>query len=52
MKHDSSRIIQTCLKYGDLEMRLKIHKELKGCFVDLSKSQYAKNIILKLMEYW
>nr|CAG8434144.1 611_t:CDS:2 [Entrophospora candida] len=47
-KHDTSRIIQTCLKYGSKEQRTIIAKELEGRFVEASK--FAHDVILELYE--
>jgi pumilio family protein 6 len=51
-KHDASRIIQTCLKYGSLEQRNSIADELKSHYVELAKSQYGKFIVSKIMNFW
>lgn len=48
-KHDASRIIQCALKYGVPSQRLEIAAELKGNYVQLSKSQYAKFIVSRIM---
>lgn len=51
-KHDASRMIQTCLKKGNAEQRNQIAEELKGKYVELSKSMYGKFIVTKAIEYW
>jgi len=51
LKHDVSRVIQSCLKYGTAEQREQIVKELLGHFVQLSTSPYARRITLKVMKY-
>ncbi|KKY27659.1 putative protein puf6 [Phaeomoniella chlamydospora] len=48
-KHDSVRVIQTALKYANLEQRKTIATELKGKYKDLAESRYAKFLIAKLM---
>lgn len=48
-KHDSVRVIQTALKYGNLEQRKKIAEELKGSYKDLAQSRYAKFLVGKLI---
>ena len=48
-KHDSVRIIQTALKYGNLEQRKHIAQELKGEFKTLAESRYGKFLVGKLM---
>jgi pumilio family protein 6 len=48
-KHDSVRIIQTALKYGNLEQRKQIAQELKGSYKELAQSRYAKFLVGKLI---
>lgn len=50
-KHDASRIVQTCLKYGTKEQRQCIAKELAGKYVQLSSSAYGKFIVTKILTY-
>ncbi|KAJ3129126.1 hypothetical protein HK098_002367 [Nowakowskiella sp. JEL0407] len=50
-KHDASRIIQTCLKYGNAKQRGLIATELKGKAVELSSSKYGRFIVLKILNY-
>ena len=49
LKHDSGRVIQTALKYGNLEQRKMIAKELKGEYQGLAESRYAKFVIGKIL---
>ncbi|KAI9839993.1 MAG: hypothetical protein M1819_000185 [Sarea resinae] len=49
LKHDSVRVIQTALKYGNLEQRKMIATELKGEYKGLAESRYAKFLIGKLL---
>ncbi len=51
VKHEASRIIQTCIKYGSLEQRLSIATELKGTYAQISKSRYGKHIVNRLLQY-
>lgn len=51
VKHDASRMIQTCVKYGSPEQRLQIATELKGAYVDIAKSRYGKHIVKRLLQY-
>lgn len=51
VKHDASRMIQTCVKYGNPEQRLQIANELKGAYVDIAKSRYGKHIVKRLLQY-
>jgi pumilio family protein 6 len=48
-KHDSVRVIQTALKYGNLEQRKQIAQELKGSYKELAQSRYAKFLVGKLI---
>lgn len=48
-KHDSVRVIQTALKYANIEQRKQIARELKGSYVELAQSRYAKFLIGKLI---
>lgn len=48
-KHDSVRVIQTALKYGNLEQRKMIATELKGSYKELAQSRYAKFLVGKLI---
>ena len=50
-KHDASRIIQCCLKYGSPKQRDAIAAELKGHYTELSKSQYGRFIVSKILNY-
>lgn len=51
VKHDASRMIQTCVKYGTAEQRLQIATELKGTYADIAKSRYGKHIVKRLLQY-
>ncbi|KAF5014944.1 hypothetical protein F66182_13898, partial [Fusarium sp. NRRL 66182] len=48
-KHDSVRVIQTALKYANLEQRKLIVGELQGHFKDLAESRYAKFLLGKML---
>ncbi|CAG8476991.1 1662_t:CDS:2 [Diversispora eburnea] len=50
-KHDTSRIIQTGLKYGTKEQRIKVANELEGRWIEVFKSKYAKFVACKIMQY-
>jgi len=50
-KHDASRIIQCAIKYGNQSQRSEIAKELKGKYVELSKSIYGRFIISRVLAY-
>ncbi|MCJ1400182.1 pumilio domain member 6 [Xylographa trunciseda] len=49
LKHDSGRVIQTALKYGNSDQRKLIARELKGEYRGLAESRYAKFMIGKLL---
>lgn len=51
VKHDASRMIQTCVKYGSPEQRLQIANELKGAYAEIAKSRYGKHIVKRLLQY-
>lgn len=48
-KHDSVRVIQTALKYANLDQRKMIARELQGEYRLLAESKYAKFLIGKLL---
>ncbi|KAF7117588.1 hypothetical protein CNMCM5793_006640 [Aspergillus hiratsukae] len=48
-KHDSVRVIQTALKYANIEQRKQIAQELKGHYKELAQSRYAKFLVGKLL---
>ena len=49
LKHDSVRVIQTALKYANVDQRRMIAKELKGEYKGLAESRYAKFLVGKLV---
>ncbi|KAJ2660575.1 Pumilio y domain member 6 [Coemansia sp. RSA 1200] len=50
-KHDMSRVVQTCLKYGDSSQRASIAEELDGTYLELSRSTYGRHILVRLLKY-
>ena len=48
-KHDSVRVIQTALKYANLDQNKMIARELKGEYKNLAESKYAKFLVGKLL---
>ncbi len=48
-KHDSVRVIQTALKYANIDQRKMIARELKGEYKTLAESKYAKFLIGKML---
>ncbi|CCH59070.1 hypothetical protein TBLA_0B02280 [Henningerozyma blattae CBS 6284] len=51
MKHDSSRVVQTLVKYCDKERREQIVQSLKGNYYVLATSAYGKYLLVKLLHY-
>jgi len=51
VKHDASRVIQTCLKYGSEEHRASIYEELQEGITDLMKAKYGRIIVKKVFMY-
>ena len=51
LKHDASRMVQTCVKYGSSEDRMSIARELQGSFVAVARSKYGKHIIRRLLQF-
>lgn len=49
LKHDAVRVVQTAVKYGNLEQKKMIARELKGNFKSLAESKYAKFLIGKIL---
>ena len=49
LKHDSVRVIQTAIKYANLDQRRMIARELKGEYRGLAESRYAKFLLGKLL---
>ncbi|KAL0965721.1 hypothetical protein UPYG_G00284870 [Umbra pygmaea] len=49
--HDSTRVLQCFIQFGNENQREMVFDELKGGFVELSKSKYAKNIVKKFLMY-
>lgn len=49
LKHDSVRVVQTAIKYANLEQKRLIARELQGTYRQLAESRYAKFLIGKLL---
>ncbi|KAM8792734.1 pumilio homolog 3 [Eudromia elegans] len=49
--HDSTRVIQCFIQYGNNEQRQETFEELKDSLVELSKSKYSRNIVKKFLMY-
>lgn len=49
LKHDSVRVVQTAIKYANLDQKRMIARELQGTYRQLAESRYAKFLIGKLL---
>ncbi|KFZ63353.1 Pumilio domain-containing protein KIAA0020, partial [Antrostomus carolinensis] len=49
--HDSTRVIQCFIQYGNEKQRQEAFEELKDSFIELSKSKYSRNIVKKFLMY-
>ncbi|XP_061485011.1 pumilio homolog 3 isoform X2 [Rhineura floridana] len=49
--HDSTRVIQCYIQFGNEKQRQEVFEELKDSFTELSKSKYSRNIVKKLLAY-
>ncbi|KAF4081821.1 hypothetical protein AMELA_G00144810 [Ameiurus melas] len=49
--HDSTRVLQCFIQFGNDKQREAIFDELKEHMVELSKSKYARNIVKKFLMY-
>lgn len=49
--HDSTRVIQCYIQYGNEEQRKQAFEELQGDLVELSKAKYSRNIVKKFLMY-
>uniref|UniRef100_A0A8C0WDI2 Pumilio homolog 3 n=1 Tax=Castor canadensis TaxID=51338 RepID=A0A8C0WDI2_CASCN len=49
--HDSTRVIQCYIQYGNEEQRKQAFEELRDYFVELSKAKYSRNIVKKFLMY-
>jgi len=50
IQHDSSRIIQSALKFGNQEQRKIVLYELKDVLLDMSNTQYGRFVVCKLIK--
>ncbi|XP_048451244.1 pumilio homolog 3 [Rhincodon typus] len=49
--HDSARVIQCYIQFGDEKQRQEVFEELKEHLVNLSKSKYGRHIVKKILMY-
>lgn len=49
--HDSARVIQCLVQFGNDSQRATIYEEIKGEVCDLCKIKYAKYVVRKLIHY-
>ena len=50
-RHDSSRVVETALKYGTPEQRRSIASDLQGEYRNLAISRYSKHLVGKILVY-
>ncbi|RDD40227.1 Pumilio-like protein 3 [Trichoplax sp. H2] len=51
MRHDTVRIVQCCLKFGNEEQRREICQQLQGSVITLSQARYSKFLVKKMLKY-
>ncbi len=51
LAHDTCRVIECLVQYGNERQRTGVFDELKDNLVELSKSKYARFMIKKLLTY-
>lgn len=49
--HDSTRVLQCFIQFGNDKQRQEVYEELKDDMVSLSKSKYSRNIVKKFLMY-
>lgn len=49
--HDTVRVIECLVQYGNEKHRAGVFEELKDDFVDLSKSKYGRFLLKKILAY-
>ncbi|KAK2818851.1 hypothetical protein Q5P01_024412 [Channa striata] len=49
--HDSVRVLQCFVQFGSHEQRQEVFNELKDDIISLSKSQYGRHVVKKLLMY-
>uniref|UniRef100_A0A4W3HKI2 Pumilio RNA-binding family member 3 n=1 Tax=Callorhinchus milii TaxID=7868 RepID=A0A4W3HKI2_CALMI len=49
--HDSTRVIQCYIQFGEEEQRKEVFEELKEHLIELSKSKYGRHIVKKFLMY-
>nr|XP_010598303.1 pumilio homolog 3 isoform X2 [Loxodonta africana] len=49
--HDSTRVIQCYIQYGNAEQRREAFEELRDNLVELSKAKYSRNVVKKFLMY-
>ncbi|KAI4588936.1 hypothetical protein MJG53_003344, partial [Ovis ammon polii x Ovis aries] len=49
--HDSTRVIQCYIQFGNEEQKKQAFEELRGDLVELSKAKYSRNIVKKFLMY-
>ncbi|XP_071952869.1 pumilio homolog 3-like [Antedon mediterranea] len=49
--HDSVRVVQCCLKFGDGSLRTDMFNEVKDHILNMSKCKYAKFFVKQMLRY-
>ncbi|PWA16165.1 hypothetical protein CCH79_00020620, partial [Gambusia affinis] len=49
--HDSVRVLQCYIQFGNQKQRFEVFEELKDSILDMSKSPYGKHVVKKLLMY-
>ncbi|XP_054878237.1 pumilio homolog 3-like [Poeciliopsis prolifica] len=49
--HDSVRVLQSFIQFGNQKQRFQVFEELKDSILDMSKSPYGKHVVKKLLMY-
>uniref|UniRef100_A0A3B5LLT0 Pumilio homolog 3 n=1 Tax=Xiphophorus couchianus TaxID=32473 RepID=A0A3B5LLT0_9TELE len=49
--HDSVRVLQCFIQFGNQKQRFEVFEELKDSVLDMSKSPYGKHVVKKLLMY-
>jgi pumilio family protein 6 len=51
MAHDTVRVIECLMQYGNENQRATIFNELTDGLVELSKSKYGRFLLIKMLNY-
>lgn len=51
LAHDTVRVIECLMQYGNENQRATIFNELTDTLVELSKSKYGRFLLIKMLNY-